>query len=125
MKALVELALAINEEERSSEGVSEVVAKALKKHKEASEEAATTDIVDLLRKIEEHKQTRRIEIRAAKAKLKTLTSELKDLDRRWAFAQKKNNFLPVLKFFNLLTPGVIPVGEVEALTTVPSDFKVE
>ena len=126
MKALVELALAINEKEKASEEVSPMVQKALEKHREEREEAASNDIVKLLRQIEQHKMGERQNIRRLKADLKRTIDRLADLDRRWAFAQKTNNFLPVLAFFGQVNPhDLANPADFDALTKVPDDFKVE
>jgi len=123
MRALVELALAISEKEKAAGDVSPMVQKALEKHRQEREEAASNDIVTLLRDIESHKLAKRQEIRRLKAELKRTVSSLDDLDRRWAFAQSSNNFLPVLAFFNRVAPRDLANPEdFETLTKVPADF---
>lgn len=123
MQALVELALAATEEERTT-GVSELVRKALTQHREEQQEAASNEIVSLLRRIEKDKQTQRREIRRLKAQLKRTKGNLDDLDRRWAYAQKTNNFLPVLRYFDMVRSYDLANPEdFDSLTSVPSDFE--
>ena len=124
MRALVELALAINEEERQSDEASSMVQKALEKHRAEREEAASNDIVELLRMIDSHKTEKRQSIRQLKATLKKTIANLGDLDRRWAYAQKTNNFIPVLEFFNKVEAGDLSnPSDFAALSVVPGDFK--
>lgn len=126
MNALVELALAISEKERASDDVSPMVKKALEKHRVEREEAASNDIVDLLRIIESHKLEKRQAIRKLKSQLKQEIAALGDLDRRWAYAQSSNNFLPVLGFFDRVTRNdLINPDDFDELTSVPKDFKTE
>lgn len=126
MRALIDLALAITEKERNASEVSPMVQKALEKHREEREEAASNDIVSLLREIESHKLNERQQIRILKNQLKKVTAGLNDLDRRWAYAQKSNNFLPVLKFFGRVTAhDIANPADFEELTSVPSDFTEE
>lgn len=126
MQALIELAMAINEKERASEDVSPMVAKALEKHRVEREEAASNDIVALLRRIESHKLEKVREIRRKKVELKKTVAGLDDLDRRWAYAQSTNNFLPVLAFFGEVDRNdMVSPEDFDALTRVPSDFKAE
>lgn len=123
MRALVELALAVSEKERASSEVSPMVQKALEKHRAEREEAASNDIVSLLRTIESHKQLKRQTIRQLKHQLRAEVAALDDLDRRWAFAQSSNNFLPVLQFFKLVMPqDLASPDEFAGLTKVPEDF---
>lgn len=125
MRALVELALAVAEKERSGGDVSPMVQKALEKHRKEREEAASDEIVELLRTIERHKLGERQTVRRLKAQLKQVVNALDDLDRRWAFAQATNNFLPVLAFFGRVNRhDLANPDEWDVLTTVPSDFKV-
>jgi len=123
MRSLVELALAINEKERVPESANPVVKKALEKHRAEREEAASNDIVSLLRKIEEHKLVNRRSIRQLKARLKEAKAALDDLDRRWEYAQQTSNFLPVLKFFNAVVPhDLANPADFDGLTSVPADW---
>lgn len=125
MNALVELALAVTEENETT-GVSDMVKKALEKHRSEREEAAANDIVALLRTIEQHKQQQRATIRRLKGELSRAKAGLDDLDRRWAFAQKTNNFLPVLAFFNRVQRHQLAnPDDFDTLTSVPKDFEVE
>jgi hypothetical protein len=125
MNALVELALAISEKEKVSEDVSDVVKTALEKHRQEREEAASNDIVALLRQIETHKLEQRRNIRKLKSELNCTVKALDDLDRRWAYAQATNNFLPVLAFFHSVSPNdLVNSEDFDLLTTVPADFKV-
>lgn len=125
MKALVDLAVAVEERETTT-GVSEMVQRALEAHKATRQEAAFQDIAELVEKIETHKLTQRAEIRRLKAGLKKITNGLDTLDRCWAFAQKSNNFMPVLAFFNLVSPDDLANPEdFNKMTSVPPDFVVE
>jgi len=124
MKSLVELALAVTENEKQRENVSPVVKKALAKHREEQEEAASNDIVALLRRIETHKLEVRGDIRRIKAQLKSSVAGLGDLDRRWAYAESTANFLPVLAFFNLVSASDLAnPADFQTMTTVPADFE--
>lgn len=126
MQALVELALAVHESERESESVSPIVKAALKKHREEQQEAASNDIVGLLRKMESQKLQTRKSIRRLKAELKTEKAKLDDLDRRWAYAQQTANFLPVLAFFGMIHKHDVSSPEdFDTLIRVPSDWTPE
>lgn len=121
--ALVDLALAVSEQERSIEDVSPVVKKALEKHKAEQEEAASNSIVELLRTIENYKVTTRRDIRRLKSQLKKMTSCLNQLDHCWDYAQKTSNFLPVLAFLGKLNKHDLPNPEdYDKLTQVPENF---
>lgn len=125
MKALIELALAVSEGEQTQD-VSPLVKQALEQCKAESEAAAATDIVALVRKIEAHKLDERKKIRHAKAQLKRMVAALEDLDRRWAFAQGSNNFLPVLAFFGEVSPNdLLNPDDFDKLTNVPADWKAK
>jgi len=124
MQALVELALAINEKEENTDKVSDLVADALEKHRKERQEAASNDIVALLRRIDSHKREERRVIRELKSKLNTTVEGLKVLDRQWDYAQETNNFMPVLKFFGEVRPSDLEnSSEFEKLTTVPDDWE--
>lgn len=123
MKALVELAQAISEGSEQIQDVSELVQAAMEQCKEEALDAAKSDIVTLVRKISAHKVTAVAEIRKLKVAMKKLTSALDDLDRRWAYSQATNNFLPVLAFFNEVNPSDLAnPDDFNKLTSVPSDF---
>jgi len=123
MRALIDLALAVEEGEKVREGVSETVKKALEKHRMEREEAASNDIVALLRRIEAHKLGSRAQIRRLKAELKKITSGLNDLDRCWEYAQSTNNFIPVLAFFGEVSASdLADPSSFESLSAVPADW---
>ena len=123
MRALVELALAISDKEKTSESASPVVQKAMEKHRAEREESASDDIVQLLREIEETKIRKRAEIRLLKAKVSKAVSGLKDLDRRWAYAEETSNFLPVLAYFDRANSNDLSnPDEWDKLSQVPADF---
>lgn len=124
MKALVALALAVQEGERSSNTVSPTTKKALEKYRLESEEAASNDIVELMRRIEDTKLATRATIRKLKAQTNAAVKGLNDLDRRWDYAQETDNFLPVLAYFGSIGPSDLSNPEDFAkLTTVPDDWK--
>jgi len=126
MNALVELALAISEDNKTPDTASELVKAALAKHRIEKTEAASNDIVDLLRTMESHKVKVRSDIRKAKAALKKLVAGLNDLDRRWEYAQSTNNFLPVLAFFGKVQAHELAdPSDFDRLTAVPEDFVAE
>jgi hypothetical protein len=123
MKALVELAEAISEGEKAQD-VSELVQSALEQYKAETKSAASTDIVSLVRKIEQHKVEKKKEIRRLKRSLNDVIGGLKELDRRWAYAQKSNNFMPVLEHFGLVDRNqLVNPSDFDELVRVPSDFK--
>lgn len=127
MQALIDLSLSANDEQKQDSNVSEVVRRALTKHREEQAEAASTEIVALLRRMEAHKVTARKEIRQLRNRAKHEVARLAELDRAWAYAEQTNNFLPVLVYFG------IPVSrhdfsdpaEYERMTQVPEDFNPE
>lgn len=124
MNALVDLALAISEKEKTPETASALVKSALEQHRVEKEAAASQDIVALLRQIEQHKLKARGDIRKAKVALKKLVAGLDDLDRRWEYAQATNNFLPVLAYFGKVTThDLADPSDFERLTNVPGDWK--
>lgn len=124
MKALVELAMAISDKEKTSDSVSPMVKKALEKHREEREEAASNDIVSLLRDIEQHKNHSRAQIKRLKAQVSGEVKKLNDLDRRWAYAEETSNFIPALAFFNLVNEADLTVPEDwDKLSQVPADWK--
>lgn len=123
MKALVELAQAVAEGEKSQD-VSELVQSAMDQYREETKSAASADIVALVRKIETHRQEQRLEIRRAKAKLKQIIAGLEDMDRRWAYAQSTNNFMPVLELFSLVNrDDLVNPADFDTLARVPADWK--
>jgi hypothetical protein len=124
MRALVELALAVSEEENVSSDVSELVKSALEEHRKNQADVAKNDIVELLRKMESFKGEKRHSIRNLKAQLKEVVNTLNALDRAWEFAQSTNNFLPVLRVFDQVHPhDLANPADFEVLTTVPKEFE--
>jgi len=124
MKALIELATSVLEGEKAQD-VSDLVKSALEQIQAENQAKAASDIVDLVRKIETHKVEQRTEIRKLKAQLNKVVAGLDDLDRRWAYAQKTNNFLPVLRVFGLVQPhDLLDHSTYDAVTNVPDSFKV-
>jgi hypothetical protein len=58
--------------------------------------------------------------------VKKLVSGLNDLDRRWAYAQETSNFLPVLAYFERVSPNDLSdPSDFARLTTVPADWKAK
>jgi len=124
MKALVDLAMAVQDGERTQD-VSPLVKQALEQFKTEREAEASTEIVELVRKIEQYKITHRDAIRKLKVQIKALVSDLETLDLRWAYAQQSNNFLPVLAFFEMVhRTDLLNPADFDKLTAVPSEFKV-
>ena len=80
-----------------------MVKQALEAHRASKKAAAFQDIADLVDRIEGHKVAERAKIRKIKVELRKVTSALDELDRRWAYAQETNNFVPVLAFFNMVS----------------------
>lgn len=124
MKALIELATSVLEGEKAQD-VSDLVKSALEQIQAENQAKAASDIVALVRRIEAHKLEQRTEIRRLKAQLNKIVAGLDDLDRCWAYAQKTNNFLPVLKLFGLVQPrDLLDASTFDAVTSVPDSFKV-
>ncbi|MHA2279972.1 MAG: hypothetical protein ACXAC5_03725 [Promethearchaeota archaeon] len=125
MKALIELAMAVSEGEQARD-VSDLVKQAMEQFRAESEAAASTDIVELVRTIEAHKVAERKSIKKLKVDLKRMVAKLEDLDRRWAYAQSTNNFLPVLVFFGKAhASDLINPDDFDKLSTVPADWKAK
>lgn len=123
MEALIELAVAVAEKDKAGKDIKPVVKKALEKKREEQEEASSNDIVFLLRQMEGFKRSYRKEIKQLKAKINKMVKEMNDLDRRWSYGEKTANFLPVLRFFNLISPDALgDPDEFDSLTSVPDDF---
>ena len=125
MRALIDLATSVLEGEKAQD-VSDLVKSAMRQIRAENEAKAASDIVSLVRKIEEHKVTKRTEIRQLKAKLNQIVAALNDLDRRWEYAQGSNNFLPVLRFFDMVVPSdLVDPSSFDDVTTVPTSFKAK
>ena len=123
MKSLVDLAFSVQEQVKSMDSVSPMVQKALDAHRSEREEAASKDIVEVLRAMDRSKSQSVKTIRRLKAELKRTKAALDELDRAWAYAQETANFLPVLAALGQIGAYDLPEPDRFAeLTTVPSDF---
>lgn len=123
MKALIDLAVAVAEKEENS-NMSPVVQKAMEKHRQEREEAASNDIVELLRMMEGFKAQARKDIKRARVEMNRLKGRLDEVDRRWAYAESTANFLPVLQFFNkVVACDLTNPEDFDQLTSVPRDWK--
>ena len=78
---------------------------AMDAHEEELNGKQKTEVLDLLRKIERKRQSRRQQIRSYRKQVESWVTDLDKLDRAFLYAQEVGNFLPVLQHLCLYDNG--------------------
>ena len=111
------------------EGTSDLVKQAIRAHQQNQEAAACEEIIKILRVFEEKKTFLKKSIREdkrsiqdIKASIKNKVERLNEVDRAWAWAQKSNNFIPLMLCLGHQVK--IPSEDLEKLREIPADFEV-
>lgn len=120
------IALSTQDEAPAASGkLSSVVEKALNKHREEQEAAAGDEILQVLRLVEDNKQTHRQSIKRLRSQMKTATDALDNLDRASAYGQETGNFLPLLATLGAVNcyGASMEPAEFEKASKVPAEWK--
>ena len=125
--------ISLSVDEQSTEQIQGTLAPAVKRALESrrakAEDAAATELIDVMDQVEYFKQTEKRNIRRLRKQMEENKKTLNKMDRAMAYGQVTGNFLPVLfmlgKVFSHNAGSLgMTAEEIKRQSVVPSDWKI-